>query len=121
MEKKPMTVLDRAKLAIETAVKLVGQFNDGTCADPARTNRLFARLRLLILGLPPTQHLSPTFADNMIQWPRIWESGGFNAARLQVLLLIRKLSKYRDDWSSGGTLAVLKPTPPTPVTTATGT
>lgn len=118
MGQQPKTVLDQVTTAIRIAVKLVGQFNAADRADAARTAVLFVRLQQLVRGLPPNRHLNPKFAENMGDWPRVWEMGEYKAARYQMVQLIRKLRNYRDDWGSGGVPAASQPRSPIPAASA---
>lgn len=112
MATKNLSTIDRATASIRVGVKLVGRFNDCALADVTKTTRLFSHLRQLIRCLPPTQYLSPEFEPNMAEWTTMWESGEYKAARFQMVLLVRKLKRYRDDWRNGGvaTGMVLVPT-----------
>jgi hypothetical protein len=97
-----------ATVAIRLGVLLVGQFNDGPRADPVRTATLFIRLRRLVRALPPNHILPPKFEENLATWPQTWESSEYNAARYQMVLLVRRLRRYCDEW--GGS-----PIPVTPM------
>src|SRR5947207_2555697 len=49
---------------------------------------------------------------NMADWPRVWEAGEYKAARYQLVQLVRKLRRCRDDWGRGDVPAVAFPHPP---------
>jgi hypothetical protein len=59
---KPFNQTHRATAAIGIAMKLLSHFKSGNRADPVRTAKLFAKLRLLIRGLPLNQTFSESLA-----------------------------------------------------------
>jgi hypothetical protein len=97
--KQASSILETTSLAIRVGVRLIEQLNAGPRADSRLTQTLFRNLRTTVGALPTTSYLSAELPKNIAKWPDMVERGEFKAARYQIVLLIRKLKLYREDWA----------------------
>ena len=89
---------------IHAAARLVGQMNEGHHADRAAVAAGFRRLADGVAGLVPAV-LGPRFEENVWDWPEMWLAGEYQAARYQLVQLVRRLKTARDTMADRGELA----------------
>ena len=86
---------DTITTTICAAARLVGRMNVGSNVRPEAVDDDFRVLADGVATLAATV-LDPKFRSNILDWPAMWHSGEYLAARYQLVQLIRRLKNERD-------------------------